>query len=185
MMRTVFPICGSWWKWWKAISPGEPRKFTVVHLGIRDKTCTQASQGPLLRGTVVCTCSPGSSYAGWYRILHYISPPRASLSAIATMWLWSDPWPQVGLFLCFCPVFSPLKREVSISPEGKEWGTLSLGWKKKNKQSPGPRTWSSLPDPFDWQLIRSDEGQILCKVTRGKIREGFVFTNILPKVSRI
>lgn len=132
-----------------------------------------------------CSClflQPWFKPSWWVQdsLLHF-SP----LEHCCQQWPWGDAWPQVGLFPYFHPIFSHLKRELPIFPEGNEWGMFTLRPKEKNKQGPGPRTHIFLPDPFDWQLIRGDKGQLLGKVTRGKIREGFVFTNILPKVSRI
>ena len=80
-----------------------------------------------------------------------ILSPRAHLPTMA------DTWPQVWLFPCFQMISSHWKREVSIFPEDNKWEMFTLGQKEKNKQGLGPRTQSSLPDPFDWQLIHSDE----------------------------
>ena len=80
-----------------------------------------------------------------------VSPsPRALRSRMVEMQC-LIPGRAISLFL---PNFSPIWRgrfQFSQGAVNKECLLLS---KKKNKQDPGPRPQSSLPDPFDWQVTR-------------------------------
>lgn len=68
----------------------------------------------------------------------------------------------------FLPNFSPIWRgrfQFSQRAVNKECLLLS---KEKNKQDPGPRPQSSLPDPFDWQVTRKWQRMALVQGDKGQ-----------------
>ena len=90
-----------------------------------------------------------------------------------------------GPFPHFCPIFLPFEGGGFNFPRG-QWIRNVCSWaerKTSKTQDQGHRAPFLTPSIGSWH--GSDEGWLLCKVTRGKIRGGFVFTNVLPKLSWI
>lgn len=129
---------------------------------------------------VVCARSPGSSQVGVDSPLRLPSPERCSPG-----WSRCNAWSQVGPFPHFRPIFLPFEEGGFSFPRG-QWIRNVCSWAKRKTsktQDQGHRGPFLTPSIGSWH--GSDEGWLLCKLTRGKIRGGFVFTNILPKVSWI
>ena len=161
----------------KATSLDEPRKFTVVYLDIGDNIWTHAAQLHLLRAWL--SVPKAQIQARWVWIPHCLPPPEHC----GPGWSRCNAWSQVGPFPYFCPIFLPFEEGGFNFPRG-QWIRNVCSWAKRKTsktQDQGHRA------PFLTPLIGrwhgSDKGWLLCKVTRGKIQGGFVFTNILPKVS--
>lgn len=119
-----------------------------MYLDVGDNIWTRASQLRLLRASL--SVPKAQVQARWVWIPHCVSLPQSTVVQEGRDAM-PDPSRAISSFL---PNFSPIWRgRFQFSQRAVNKECLLLG-KEKNKQDPGPRPQSSLPDPFDWLLTR-------------------------------
>lgn len=167
---------------WKATGLGESRKFRVVHPPDNwNKVWMHVSRHILAWGGNCLFLQARLKLSCWVQdsLLHFCPQEHAVAN---NCWCLT---PGIAVSSPFSPAW---RGRFPFSQRAMSEECSLLGRKRKTSKAwgQGHGTPFLIPSIDSWYLVMSEgQGTALCKVTWGKIREGFVFTNILPKVSTI